>query len=131
VAFLLHAIVALLGRLWLILAQTSLFCFVSIFIVFDIFIAIFVARFEAAHLVIAFVATFVTYSVVGMSVIALITVFVRIAFRTTLIANSISVIGGVLSPAVWTGLIDFAHLAALVTIPIAPMFLTAFIAFLD
>jgi hypothetical protein len=113
------------------LAQTSLISLVSIFIVFDIFIAILVARFEAAHLVVAFGPTFIAYSIVGMSVTALITMLVTIAFCTTRIADAICVIGDVISPTVWASLIDFALLAAFVTIPVTSMFLTAFIAFLD
>jgi hypothetical protein len=113
------------------LAQTSLFGFVGIFIMFDIFIAILVARFEAAHLVITSGAAFITYSIVAMNVVALITVFVTIAIRTTLIADAISVIGGVISPAIWTRLIDFALLVAPVTIPVASMFLATLIASLN
>jgi hypothetical protein len=99
--------------------------------VFDIFIAVLIARFETAYLIIASFAALITHSVVAMSVIALIALFVTIAFRTTLIADSISMIGGVRSPAIWTNLEDFTLLAAFVAIPITPMLFTAFITFLN
>jgi hypothetical protein len=130
-AFLLHAIVALFGGLRFSLARTSLFSFVSVFIVFDVFIAILVARFETAHLIIASVAALITHSVVAVSVIALVALFVTIAFCTTLIADAISMIGDIRSPAIWTNLEDFTLLAAFVAIPIAPVLLTTFITLLN
>lgn len=129
--FLLIAIVARFGRLRFDLARTSLFSFVGVFVVFDVLIAILVARFETAYLIIASVAALITNSVVAMSVIALIALFVTIAFRTTLIADPISMIRGIRRPAIWTNLEDFTLLAAFIAISIAPVLLAAFITFLN
>jgi hypothetical protein len=66
-------------------------------------------------------------AIVVIGVVAFVTMFVTIAFRTAFVADAISMISRVLCTATWTRLIDLALLATLVAKSSAVVLLATFL----